>query len=377
MATTTASSVLGADTQELSEHARVLDHQATELLRIAATLNTKALALTWRGSDRTRFEHDWNRRHQPSLASASRLLGHLAATVRQHAAEQEAASAARTLSGSVGDSYLLYSEHGDGREARVYGNLADATHVAILVPGMNTEHNGIDGSANKLFAELRRDAKPGEQVAVVTGLVYDTPEGISGASTSDAYAGRAGLRSLVADVHALNPGAEVSVVAHSYGTTLTGATMKTGSGLDVERVVAVGSPGMTVDTRADLKSPTVEVFAGAPTSDPVQYLPAAGDAAVKSVPYVGVAVRVAEETKNIPLVGGIAANLFGGIQESLFGSDSFNGPSNLGFGVEPTDSSFGAHVFDTGDATGHSQYFSDPGSVSNIARIVLGHPPTG
>lgn len=364
--------VIGADTQHLADHARLCDTSATQLRALATKLDRTAASVVWTGPDRERFEQEWTRQHAPSLKAAVTLLERQAALLREHASEQEAASSERSLSHGIGEHYLLYSESGDGREARVFGDLEHATKVAIIVPGMNTEHDDVNANARQLYESMVEHAEPGERVAVVTGLVYDTPEGADGALTGTAYDARDDVQSLVHDVNALAPHADVSVVAHSYGSVVTGATMRSSEGLDVATVVAIGSPGMTADSRADLKSPDVEVWAGATASDFVPHLPSVPS----YLPVVGPFVEAADSPfASIPFVGGLFDDVVSTIERNTLGTSVFDHATNFGFGNAPTSSDFGANVFDTGGASGHSEYFTDPGSVGNISRIVLGQEP--
>src|SRR5262245_25951494 len=83
---------------------------------------------------------------------------------------------------------LGYDPRGDGRLILVFGELAVARHVAVIVPGSGwrldsiLEHTGPEGadpveSADALRRETRR-LDPIARVAVVVWLGYDAPEDI-------------------------------------------------------------------------------------------------------------------------------------------------------------------------------------------------------
>src|SRR5690606_7480673 len=114
--------------------------------------------------------------------------------------------------------------------------------------------------------------------------------------------------------------ADLTVIGHSYGSTTMAWAVR--SGMQVDRLVALGSPGLGVERLADLALPTgVPLYAAVSEGDPVGLL--------------------------------------------------------RWFGNDPTAPGFGAHSFDAGIGGGHGGYF-DAGSVAldNVARIVRGEVPT-
>ena len=163
---------------------------------------------------------------------------------------------------------LTFDPAKDGRVVEVFGDAQAANHVALLIPGMDndiTDFLGLRVRAENLKAEMARLAPAGETVAVVLWLGYDTPDLnlprllTEGAGSAKA---RAGAKDLVDDVGFLrrvNPRGHLSVVGHSYGSVVVGRAMQLG--LDVRNVVVVGSPGMDVQDRRDLKSPAVNLWA--------------------------------------------------------------------------------------------------------------------
>jgi hypothetical protein len=239
----------------------------------------------------------------------------------------------RQLVGLRGDSaatgdprqFLAFSAApGDHRLVEVVGNLETAERVVIHVPGMNTDlgeyADGGHGNATNLYREL--DAVSSDNVVVISFMDYNVPDDVlEAASGGGAESGVAPLRALVADLHELGlTNDQLVVVAHSYGSVVTGHTMQ--DGLDVGTVVTVGSPGMAdgADDRSDLGSPGVTLWSAAADNDAVAWAPVHGE--------------------------------------------------------DPSADGFGANGFDIGGASGHSEYFDREGrSLSNIARIAAGLPP--
>lgn len=163
---------------------------------------------------------------------------------------------------------LTFDPAKDGRVVEVFGNITTSTHIAVIVPGMDndiTDYLGLRVRAENLRAEMARIAAAGQTVAVVLWLGYDTPDlsvtrlVSEGGGSQKAKAGAKVLLEDIAFLRRVSPGAEVTVVGHSYGTVVVGRAMR--AGLDVDRVVAVGSPGMDARDRRDLKSPKVSLWA--------------------------------------------------------------------------------------------------------------------
>jgi hypothetical protein len=225
--------------------------------------------------------------------------------------------------------FLVFDGRGSGRATEVFGNLAHADRVAILVPGSDTSLDTYDRfhqAAAALYDELVRDAPPGSHPAVLAWLGYDTPSTVSTTVMTTARAEQAapGLQSLVRDVRRVTGGpTHITLVCHSYGTVVCG---RAAAGLDVDALALIGSPGTGADSAAALHT-SARIWAARGSAD-----------WVADVPHV---------------------------EATLFGV-------TIGFGTDPVSPAFGAHVFDAADAD-HSSYFT-PGStaLANLARIVLG-----
>jgi hypothetical protein len=224
---------------------------------------------------------------------------------------------------------LAYDPRGDGRIVQVFGDLATARHVMIMVPGCGwdlrkvlirksaAKANPVAG-AQALLAEIRR-LSPSARVAVVVWLGYDAPESIDRQAARSERA-IAGARDLARFIAGLPRRSAVSLVGHSYGTVVVGRTAHSARVTDV---VALASPGMDAGSAAGLRT-RARVWAARAPGDPIGYSPH---------------VRV----------GG------------------------YGHGTDPLDPRFGALVFRTGSVADHDGYYAAGAeSLTNLARIALG-----
>ncbi|WP_416970500.1 alpha/beta hydrolase [Streptomyces sp. 4F14] len=257
---------------------------------------------------------------------ANRANAELASKMARAHGDRHRAEADRRL--AAPDRHLLsYDGRGEGRATEVFGDLAHAHRVAILVPGSDTTldtYERFRAGADALHRRLTREAPAG--TAVVAWLGYTTPGTISTTVLTPDRADEAApaLRDLVAGLRALTgPDTGLSVLCHSYGTVVCA---RAADGLDADDLVLLASPGTGADTAAGLDT-RARVWAARGADD-----------WIADVPHT-------------------SAHLFG---------------TTIGFGTDPVSPAFGARVFAAGDA-GHSDYFT-PGSVSlaNLARIVLG-----
>ncbi|MFF1722292.1 alpha/beta hydrolase [Streptomyces sviceus] len=237
------------------------------------------------------------------------------------AADRELAAPTRRL--------LTFDGRGPGRTAEVFGDLAHAGHVAVLVPGSDTSLDTYDrfrATASALRRQLTATAPHGTRTAVVAWLGYRTPATVSTTVLTVGRADQAAphLRAFIRQLQGIvGRATTVSLVCHSYGTVVCAKAV---AHLDVDDLALIGSPGTGADTAAALHTPA-RIWAARGEDD-----------WVGEVPHV---------------------------RTDLFGV-------TVGFGSDPISPAFGAHVFAAGKG-GHSDYFS-PGSVSltNLARIVLG-----
>ncbi|MFE2533322.1 alpha/beta hydrolase [Streptomyces sp. NPDC059371] len=265
----------------------------------------------------------------PLTASA---LGQVYAANRADAAEaarmaadhgDRTRAAADRAMASPSRHFLAFDGRGTGRAVEVFGDLAHADRVAVLVPGSDTTletYGRFRAGARALHDRL------GTRGAVLAWLGYETPGTVS---TTVLTADRAEdaaprLREFLGRLRGVvGRSAHVSLLCHSYGTVVCG---RAAQGLDVSDIVVLGSPGTGASSAAALHTPA-RVWAARGSADWVAH-----------VPHTSL---------------------------GLFGT-------TVGFGTDPVSPSFGARVFRAGSA-GHSDYFA-PGSESlaNLTRIVLG-----
>jgi pimeloyl-ACP methyl ester carboxylesterase len=237
----------------------------------------------------------------------------------------------QTLTGRRPPARLLSLElGGTGRVVIGLGDVDRADHVALLVPGMGDDavHGvaGTVGRADALLAEARRQSV--QSTAVVAWVGYAAP---GWREVPFAITARTGGGMLEDDLTALAAGrigdpAHVTLVGHSYGSTVVGAALQSGP-RRADDLVLLGSPGVLADDVSRLGMAGHHVYVGEAALDPV---------------------------------------------------------ADLGvFGRDPGDPAFGATRIRADAAPGlpwpdhllaaHSHYF-DPGSESlrNIARVVVG-----
>jgi hypothetical protein len=224
---------------------------------------------------------------------------------------------------------LGYDPRGDGRLVEVFGDLASARRVAVLVPGSGWRLGNLLGTAPRTGADpvaaaqaLRAETArldPAARVAVVVWLGYDPPEGIDREAFRSERAA-AGVPALSRFLAGLPPGVQVSLLCHSYGAVVCGRAAPAARAGDL---VLLAAPGVDAPSAAALRT-SARVWAARTADDPIRF-----------VPHVR--------------VGG------------------------FGHGADPTAPGFGARLLDTGGARGHDGYYA-PGteSLTNLARIVLG-----
>jgi len=243
--------------------------------------------------------------------------------------EEELESQRDELQGKIDDAnafadpsrqLLLYDPRGDGRVAEVFGDLARAENLTMLVPGIGNSMDNFDGEnrqeAQSFHSEA--DARSAGEAATVAWLGYDSPDGFTDTATyenDNAAAGGESLARSLDGINAQNPGAHTTVAGHSYGSVVTGNAASQ-FGLDADDVVLTGSPGPGpgVDNASDLSNRgQARVWSAAAPGDLVASPP--------SIP----------DPPNIP----------GPVDDGLRHLNQVHGPS-------PAEPGFGARRFDTG-----------------------------
>ncbi|GAA2673952.1 alpha/beta hydrolase [Streptomyces lunalinharesii] len=233
--------------------------------------------------------------------------------------------------GTGDDSKRLYvlgidTKH-DGRAVVSKGNPETASNVAIQVPGTDNDLSNVDEQIDRVDRLQQSAVDNGaKNTAVISWLGYDAPETDNSMfSTGRADPAGGDLRSFTHGLRQTHEGdrAHMTVLGHSYGSTVVGSGASHGGGLDADGIVVVGSPGMTVDHAKDLNIDPDHVWAGGAKDDFVS-----------------------------------------------------NHTSGLTLGEDPMEEEFGGHVFDV-DTEGHGGYW-DRGSESlrNQGRIIAGRDPS-
>ncbi|SDY76164.1 Alpha/beta hydrolase [Micromonospora pattaloongensis] len=241
--------------------------------------------------------------------------------------------------------YLLgLSAAGDGRAIVSVGDPDRAANVLTYVPGMTSDLPSVAGELDRAYRVAARCAElgPAERTAAVLWLDYDAPDFIGEASrASQAHDAGPALHRFQEGLRATHEGppAHQTVLGHSYGSLVVGATARD-HGLAADSLVFVGSPGVGVDRATDLHMPAGEVWSSTAGNDVIRL---AGPRQLLRVAVLGPPLLALTEPDD-----------------------------QLWFGRDPTAAEFGARVFG-GAPRGHVGYW-EPGNpaLDGMARVVLG-----
>ncbi|MEV1246642.1 alpha/beta hydrolase [Nonomuraea sp. NPDC050022] len=281
-----------------------------------------------------------------------------------------------TLAGSLafGAVLALPGQH-SGRLVKVYGDLATADRVAIVVPGADTTVATFEastkrpgGAARALLAEAAKVGH-GERLAVIAWLGYDAPPTWSLGAITDTAAveGAKALRRTVVELHA-RTSAPIALLCHSYGSVVCA---KAGTDLPVADVALFGSPGIDASSG---HAPAGRAPSDHPPSDQEPSDGAPSDGALPDHHLSDASYRPPSDhgvSSPAPSVTRVWAGV-GGSDWIRFVPKVKLGP--LGFGADALSPGYGARVFEVGPG-GHSDYFA-PGtpSLRNLTLIALGRP---
>ncbi|HEY1652088.1 MAG TPA: alpha/beta hydrolase [Acidimicrobiales bacterium] len=207
----------------------------------------------------------WARRAADNLAAA-RL--DYAAAHPEH--EPDRARLLETLLSCRGD-LLLYRPQ-EQHYAVAFGEFSDSRHVAVVVPGV--------GDGTNMCADWIPGARHLFEAADATTVVlwkgYDNPADLLAAAagsiecTNGLVDAAMDLTEFVASLP-IGPEHSVTVVAHSFGSVVTGAALAD-CGLRCTDVVVAGSPGMTVDDLRQLHMEQAHFFAEQAPGDAIAEL---------------------------------------------------------------------------------------------------------
>lgn len=228
--------------------------------------------------------------------------------------------------------YLLFDPTPPGRVALVYGDLPAADRVGVLVPGADSRladfARGLGGRAHRApavqAANLYRaaHARRPHRVAVVAWLGYHTPRGphVEVARQKLAAAGAAELIRFVGGLTVVAPRSAITLLGHSYGSVVVGLAAAS-LPAQVRDIAVFGSPGLGVDTAAELRT-TARIWAACAPGDWTRFVP--------------------------------------GVRRCGFGH-----------GRRPTDPAFGARRFSTAGVADHDHYLAPgTGSLTALATVL-------
>jgi len=174
-----------------------------------------------------------------------------------------------------GGSLLIYHPARD-HYGVLLGSVEDARHVAVMVPGVGTD---VDMTAQWL-PSARNLFDAAEATAVILWKAYDEPADVAVAAAEtvacddELRTAAEGLAGFVRSLP-LRRTQNLTVVAHSFGSVVTGAALAH-HGLECSAVVVAGSPGMTVDDLRQLHLDDAHFFSEQAPGDPIAELGAFG-----------------------------------------------------------------------------------------------------
>lgn len=147
-------------------------------------------------------------------------------------------------------------DHNRVTAAVAQGNVDTAKHIGVIVPGMRTDVandlDDYDDKASVMGANVRKHAH-GEEVAMVSYLGYDAPQGVREAMWIEkAEEGAKGLSGFLNGLDASREhgagDAHVTVAGHSYGSTTAGKALTMVNDGVVDDLIQFGSPGSGVQS---------------------------------------------------------------------------------------------------------------------------------
>jgi hypothetical protein len=181
-----------------------------------------------------------------------------------------------TGKGGLPEAYLLgFSAEGNGRAIVATGNPDTADHQAVYVPGTTSNLGKIGGDIDRMTELWRQtqQATPDASVSTITWLGYDAPQELVKDSPFEHYAydGAPAYRQFMDGLDVSHSGSTEphrTAIAHSYGSTLVGASAQTGD-LNADDVVFAGSPGVKVGSADEMDVPKGHVWNEEADGDPV------------------------------------------------------------------------------------------------------------
>lgn len=243
-----------------------------------------------------------------------------------------------TLEAPGSNHYLLGIDsiaHGRGRVIIASGNPDTADHVMTSVPGTTADLGGATGDVQRNDAMLQRarELAPGQEVAGVTWVDYQSPADVFPYAMSGSYSddARADLSQFQEGLRATHEGppSHNTILGHSYGSTVVGETARDYD-VHADDVAFLGSPGVGVDQADQLGVPPEHVWSGTSESDMIEY--------------------------------GVTAKPWEWFWEGDYHIH----------GHDPSDPSFGARTLPTDPTGSHTEYWNKKTSLDGMARLTVG-----
>ena len=164
-----------------------------------------------------------------------------------------------------------------GRAAIAIGDLQSADYISVLIPGALLSIRAHMAEWTKVTADiydgqvewLRRFDRTG-RVATISWIGYQTPDVTNMLGTELAEDGSVRIANLINGLDAMRSDDEpyVSVLAHSYGATVTMLALQRKT-MSIDALAMVGSPGGVADNVDQLAVPPGHVWVGEAAWDPV------------------------------------------------------------------------------------------------------------
>lgn len=179
--------------------------------------------------------------------------------------------------------YLLGYTPQDGRtDAMAIVAISDpdtADNVAVFVPGTGSTVENIGGNIDRMD-DLKAQSELIDDEASTSTIVwlgYDAPDKLTAAIRSGpASDGAPSLREFTHGLRASHEGdgANLTVIGHSYGSTVVGHADREGTGgLGADEIIVAGSPGMGVDSADELSIGDDSLWTAMADDDQIRFVP--------------------------------------------------------------------------------------------------------
>lgn len=155
-----------------------------------------------------------------------------------------------------------------------------ADNVAIFVPGTTSTVASIGGNIDRM-GDLKAQAELIDDEATTSTIVwlgYDAPDNLAAATgAGPARDGAPALREFTHGLrasHQGDEGANLTVIGHSYGSTVVGHADRDGTGgLGVDNIIVAGSPGMGVGSADELSIDNGSLWTTMADDDEIRFVP--------------------------------------------------------------------------------------------------------